>query len=63
MAKQNIITAQKLLDMIAWHSVRSHCYHTSSQCTSGDDIEPENYRSGTGNKRQCGQCTRLARSA
>ena len=44
-----IITAQELLDALTtWHSCKSDRYHDNSQCTSGNDIEPENYRSGHG---------------
>jgi hypothetical protein len=42
-----------------WHSVNADVYHNNPNCQTGNSIEPENIRPGTGNKQLCGECQRL----
>jgi len=42
-----------------WHSIKEDVYHDNTKCTEGNNIEPENYREGTGGKRKCQHCARL----
>lgn len=42
-----------------WHSVKQNVYHNNSECKTGNNIEEENIRSGTGGKRLCWECARL----
>jgi hypothetical protein len=43
-----------------WHSPDSDVYHNNPNCQTGNSIEAENVRQGTGNKRLCGECERLS---
>jgi hypothetical protein len=42
-----------------WHSVNSEVYHNNPNCQTGNSIEPENVRQGTGDKPLCEECQRL----
>jgi hypothetical protein len=42
-----------------WHSVNSEVYHNNPDCQTGNSIEPENVRQGTGGKQLCEECRRL----
>ncbi len=42
-----------------WHSEKSPVYHNHSECNTGNNIERENRRSGTGGKTRCQECTSL----
>ena len=42
-----------------FHSIKRDVYHVCSECTEGNNIEPENRRSGTGSKRKCKNCIEL----
>ena len=42
-----------------WHSVNTDVYHNNPNCQTGNSIEPENVRQGTGNKQLCEECQRL----
>lgn len=44
----------------AFHSIREDVYHNQSACTEGNNIETRNRVSGTGGKRLCSHCERLA---
>jgi len=44
-----------------WHSVKQPVYHNHSECNTGNNIEKENWRSGTGGKRLCDECKDWAR--
>jgi MIP family channel proteins len=46
-----------------WHSVNSDIYHDNPNCQTGNSIEPENIRRGTGGNRLCEECARLNRAA
>lgn len=42
-----------------WHSILSSVHHNNTACNTGNNIEPENRRSGTGGKPLCGECSGL----
>lgn len=42
-----------------WHSIKQQKHHNNTKCTEGNNIEPENRRSGTGGKPLCSHCSRL----
>jgi len=40
-----------------WHSVKvPDIYHNNTNCNTGNNIERENLRQGTGGKRLCKEC-------
>lgn len=45
----------------SWHSVKSNVHHNNTNCNTGNNIEKENRRSGTGGKSLCQECKRLNR--
>lgn len=40
----------------AWHSVNSGVHHVCTNCNTGNNIERENRRPGTGGKPLCKEC-------
>lgn len=42
-----------------WHSIKQDVYHDDTNCNTGNNIERENLRKGTGGKRKCEECKRL----
>ena len=44
-----------------WHSVKQDVHHNNTNCNTGNNIEPENIRQGTGGKRLCHECADLNR--
>ncbi len=46
-----------------WHADGSDVHHECSNCTEGNNIEPENRRSGTGGKRLCKTCKDLIKNS
>ncbi|GGF62083.1 hypothetical protein SAMN05216376_106183 [Mameliella alba] len=42
-----------------WHSIKSNVYHDDTDCNTGNNIERENLRSGTGGKPKCAECKSL----
>lgn len=44
-----------------WHSIKQHVHHNDTDCNTGNNIEPENLRQGTGGKPLCAECARLPR--
>lgn len=44
-----------------WHSIKSSVYHDDTECNTGNNIERENWRSGTGGKRHCDECAEIQR--
>lgn len=42
-----------------WHSTLSGVHHNDSNCNTGNNIERENLRQGTGGKPLCQECRRL----
>jgi hypothetical protein len=39
-----------------WHSIKQTVHHVCTNCNTGNNIEKENYREGTGNKPLCKEC-------
>ena len=44
-----------------WHSIKRDVYHNNTDCNTGNNIERENIRSGTGGKRLCKECAKVAK--
>ena len=42
-----------------FHSIKQNVHHNNTSCTEGNNIERENWRSGTGGKPLCSRCARL----
>jgi hypothetical protein len=42
-----------------WHSILQHVHHDNTECNTGNNIERENIRQGTGGKPLCQECYRL----
>lgn len=43
----------------AWNSVKAGVHHNDTNCNTGNNIERENLRAGTGGKPLCAECRRL----
>lgn len=43
----------------AWHSVLRNVHHNNTNCNTGNNIERENRREGTGGKPLCSECAGL----
>jgi hypothetical protein len=39
-----------------WHSVKQTVHHNNTNCNTGNNIERENRREGTGGKPLCKEC-------
>jgi hypothetical protein len=44
-----------------WHSIKQNVHHNDTDCNTGNNIERENIRQGTGGKPLCAECARLPR--
>jgi hypothetical protein len=44
-----------------WHSVKEQVHHDNTECNTGNNIEKENLREGTGGKPRCNECENLAK--
>ena len=44
-----------------WHSIKSGVHHNNTNCNTGNNIERENVRLGTGGKPLCSECAYLNR--
>ena len=44
-----------------WHSIKSDVHHNNTECNTGNNIEHENLRQGTGSKKLCRECAGLNR--
>ena len=42
-----------------WHAVKQNVHHVCTNCNTGNNIEAENLRQGTGNKPLCSECKDL----
>jgi len=42
-----------------WHSVKASVHHNDTNCNTGNNIESENIRQGTGGKPLCQECKNL----
>ena len=43
-----------------WHAINSDVYHDCTNCNTGNNIETENKKSGTGGKSRCNECKELS---
>jgi hypothetical protein len=43
-----------------WHSIKQDKHHDNTSCNTGNNIERENRREGTGGKPLCTECRGLA---
>jgi hypothetical protein len=43
----------------SWHSVKTEVYHNNAECRTGNNIEAENRKFGSGGKPLCKECARL----
>jgi hypothetical protein len=43
----------------AWNSSKAGVYHNNTNCNTGNNIEQENMRDGTGGKPLCQECADL----
>ena len=62
--RQSGATSQEGLKMPKkdpWHSVKQTVHHNNTNCNTGNNIERENLRSGTGGKPICQECAGLNR--
>lgn len=50
---------KKLMRKAAWHSIKQTVHHDNTECNTGNNIERENLRQGTGNKPLCKECADL----
>jgi hypothetical protein len=41
-----------------WHSIKQDVHHNNTECNTGNNIETENLREGTGGKPLCQECAR-----
>ena len=44
---------------IKGHSIKQSVYHNNTNCNTGNNIEKENLREGTGGKSLCKECEKL----
>jgi hypothetical protein len=42
-----------------WHSIKADVHHDNTNCNTGNNIETENIRQGTGGKPLCKDCSEL----
>ena len=42
-----------------WHSIKQPHHHNNTECNTGNNIEKENRREGTGGKPLCKECADL----
>lgn len=42
-----------------WHSIKQSVHHNNTACNTGNNIERENLRQGTGGKPLCRECADL----
>ena len=42
-----------------WYSIKEDVHHVCTNCNTGNNIEKENVRQGTGGKRLCYECEGL----
>lgn len=42
-----------------WYSIKENVHHDNTNCNTGNNIEKENLRQGTGNKKLCDECAGL----
>ncbi len=42
-----------------WNSRKQTIHHNNTNCNTGNNIEKENYQTGTGGKPLCNECSKL----
>lgn len=42
-----------------WNSIKQSVHHDNTECNTGNNIERENIRQGTGGKPLCAECSKL----
>lgn len=42
-----------------WHSIKQSVHHDNTEWNTGNNIEKENLREGTGGKPRCSECENL----
>ena len=42
-----------------WHSIKQSVHHDNTKCDTGNNIERESMRQGTGGKPLCDECAKL----
>jgi hypothetical protein len=42
-----------------WHSIKRSIHHNNSNCNTGNNIEKENLKQGTGGHPLCSECAKL----
>lgn len=55
----NPLKPYKMAKKAPWHSIKQNVYHNDTNCNTGNNIERENLRQGTGNKPLCKECAGL----
>lgn len=45
-----------------FHSIKQNVHHNDTDCNTGNNIERENWRAGTGGKPLCKECADLPKS-
>lgn len=43
-----------------WYSIKQPVHHNNTNCNTGNNIESENLRDGTGGKPLCQECKELS---
>ncbi len=44
-----------------WHSIKQDVHHNNTNCNTGNNIERENLRQGTGGKPLCKECEKATK--
>ena len=62
MVEQNLKELKKIGIVDPWHSVKpeAEVYHNHTDCNTGNKIEDEYRKSGTGGRRLCAECKGLS---
>ena len=61
MPRAELVSAQEtvMAQTSPWHSTKQTVHHDNTACKTGNNIEPENKRTGTGGKPLCQECKAL----
>jgi predicted XRE-type DNA-binding protein len=58
-----ISKVSSMAEVSPWYSIKQSVHHISTKCNTGNNIERENRRSGTGGKPLCQECAHLCETA
>lgn len=58
---ERLSKGQDKMKKTPWHSIKQNVHHNDTSCNTGNNIERENLREGTGGKPLCAECARLPR--